>query len=44
MPAGYAEKLMSVSPVWSLAAVVIVGIVLSVLISIITAKVFKLEK
>ena len=44
MPAGYAEKLMSASPVWSLAAVVIVGIVLSVLISIITAKVFKLEK
>ena len=44
MPAGYADALMAVSPTWALPVVVISGILLSVLISNITAKLFMLEK
>lgn len=44
MPSGYANSLMAASPGWSLAVVVIVGIVLSVIVSNVTAKIFKLEK
>lgn len=44
MSAGYADTLMSVSPAWSLPVVLIIGIVLSVLISNMTAKLFKIEK
>ena len=44
MPSGYADSLMAASPVWSLAAVVIVGIILSVIISNVIAKLLKLEK
>lgn len=44
MPAGYADGLMAASPGWTLPVVIIVGIILSVLISNVTAKLFKLEK
>ena len=44
MPAGYAEKLMAVSPAWALPVVLAVGIVLSILISNTTAKLYKLDK
>ena len=44
MPAGYADTLMAASPVWSLPVVIIIGIILSVLVSNVTAKLFKLEK
>lgn len=44
MPAGYADTLMAVSPTWALPVVIIIGIVLSVLISNITVMIFKLEK
>ncbi len=44
MPAGYADALMAASPTWALPVVVIIGIILSVLVSNITAKLFKLEK
>lgn len=44
MPAGYGDGLMAVSPAWTLPVVIIVGVVLSVLISNVTAKCFKLEK
>ena len=44
MPAGYAEMLMKCSPVWSLPVVLAAGIVLSILSSNITAKIFKIEK
>lgn len=44
MPAGYADGLMAVSPAWALPIVVIVGMIISVLISNVTAKLFKLEK
>ncbi len=44
MPAGYADTLMAVSPVWTLPVVIVIGIVLSVVISNVTAKLFKLEK
>ena len=44
MPAGYAETLMSVSPAWAFPVVVVIGIILSVLISNVTAKLFKIEK
>ena len=44
MPAGYADTLMAVSPTWALPVVVISGIILSVLISNITAELFKHEK
>ena len=43
MPAGYADNLMSVSPIWALPIVIICGIVLSVIISNVTAKLFKLD-
>ena len=43
MPAGYADGLMAVSPVWSLIVVIVVGVILSVLISNVAAKSFKLE-
>ena len=44
MPAGYAEGLMAASPMWSLIAVIIAGAVLSVVISNVTAEIFKLDK
>ena len=44
MPAGYADTLMALSPTWLLPVVIIVGILLSVLISILTAKLFNLNK
>ena len=44
MPAGYADGLMAASPAWALAVVVIAGVVLSMLISKVTAKLFNLEK
>ena len=44
MPAGYADGLMAVSPTWTLPVVIIIGIILSVVISNVTAKLFKLEK
>ena len=44
MPAGYADTLMALSPTWLLPVVIIVGILLSVLISNITAKLFNLNK
>ena len=44
MPAGYADGLMAVSPTWALPVVIIIGIVLSVVICNVTAKIFKLEK
>ena len=44
MPKNYADTLMSVSPVWALPVVLIVGIVLSVVVTNLTAKFFKMEK
>lgn len=44
MPAGYGDKLMAVSPAWTLPVVIAVGIVASVIISNLTAKLFGLEK
>ncbi len=44
MPAGYADKLMAASPFWSLIVVILIGTGLSVLMSNITAKIFKPEK
>lgn len=44
MPTGYADTLMACSPAWSLPVVLIVGVVLSILISNVTAKLFKIEK
>ena len=44
MPTGYADTLMACSPTWALPVVIIIGIVLSVLVSNATAKLFKLEK
>ena len=44
MPAGYADTLMSVSPTWALPVIIICGIVLSIIISNVTAKLFKLDK
>ena len=44
MPAGYADGLMAASPMWSLIVVIIVGVILSVVISNVTAKLFKLDK
>ena len=44
MPAGYADALMAASPAWTLPVVIIIGIVLSVLVSNITARIFKIEK
>ena len=44
MPAGYADALMAASPGWTLPVVVIVGVIASIVISNVTAKLFKLEK
>lgn len=44
MPAGYADALMKYSPMWALPVVLAAGIALSILISNVTAKIFKLEK
>ena len=44
MPAGYADTLMAVSPTWALPVVILIGSILSVLISNMTAKLFQLEK
>lgn len=44
MPAGYGDTLMSVSPGWAFPVVLIVGIILSIVICNITAKLFKLDK
>ena len=44
MPAGYANTLMAVSPYWVLPVVIIVGIVISLVIANITAKIFHIEK
>ena len=44
MTAGYADTLMNCSPAWSFPVVLIIGIVLSVLISNTTAELFKIEK
>ena len=44
MSKNYADTLMSVSPVWALPVVLIVGIVLSVVVTNLTAKFFKMEK
>ena len=43
MPVGYGDKLMAVSPSWTLPVVIIVGIAASVVISNLTAKLFKLD-
>lgn len=44
MPAGYADGLMAASPVWAFPVVLVIGILLSVLISNTTANLFKLDK
>ena len=44
MPAGYADALMAASPAWTLPVVLIIGVILSVVISNVTAKLFKIEK
>ena len=44
MPAGYADALMAVSPVWTLPVVLILGIAVSAVMANVTAKLFKLEK
>ena len=44
MPAGYPDTLMALSPTWLLPVVIIVGVLLSVLISNLTAKLFNLNK
>ena len=44
MPAGYADTLMTCSPVWTFPVVVLLGIAVSALIANLTAKLFKLEK
>ena len=44
MPAGYADTLMSCSPAWALPVVLVIGVALSVLISNLTARIFKLKK
>ena len=44
MPAGYADTLMACSPIWTFPVVVLAGIVVSVLIANLTAKLFKLAK
>ena len=44
MPAGYADGLMALSPAWALPVVIIIGIILSIVISNTTAKLFKIDK
>ena len=43
MPAGYADGLMSCSPGWAFPVVIILGIIISILIANLTAKLFKLQ-
>ena len=43
MRAGYGDTLMAVSPAWVLPVVIIIGIIASVIISNLTAKLFKLK-
>ncbi|MBQ9155881.1 MAG: MptD family putative ECF transporter S component [Eubacterium sp.] len=43
MPAGYADGLMAVSPGWSLPLVLIIGILVSVAVSNLTARLFHLD-
>lgn len=43
MPAGYADTLMNCSPTWAFPIAVILGIVLSILIANLTARLFKLS-
>ena len=42
MPAGYADALMAASPAWMLPVVIVIGVVLSVMISILTARLFRI--
>ena len=44
MPAGYADTLMALSPTWVLPVVIVAGILLSILIANVTAKLFNLKK
>ena len=44
MPAGYGDGLMAASPNWAFPVVMIVGVLVSIGISYLTAKLFKLEK
>ena len=44
MPSGYADGLLAASPTWSLIVVIVVGVVLSVMISNVTAKLFKIDR
>ena len=43
MPAGYGDKLMEVSPAWTLPVVIVVGIAASVIISNLTVRLFRLD-
>ena len=43
MPVGYADTLMSVSPIWALPVTIIVGVVISIVISNVTARLFKIN-
>lgn len=43
MPAGYADTLMNCSPNWAFPAVILAGIVISILLANLTAKMFKLN-
>ena len=43
MPAGYGDKLMAVSPAWTLPVVIVVGIAASVIISNLTVRLFRLD-
>ena len=44
MPAGYADGLMAASPGWALPLVLVIGVVLSAIVIMVTAKLFKLER
>jgi hypothetical protein len=44
MPTGYADTLMALSQTWLIPVVILVGILLSILISNVTAKLFKLNQ
>ncbi|MDO5131943.1 MAG: MptD family putative ECF transporter S component [Eubacteriales bacterium] len=44
MPAGYADALMVASPVWTFVVVIIIGVMLSVLISNVITKLFALDR
>lgn len=43
MPAGYADTLMACSPDWAFPAVMLAGIMISVLVAYLTARLFKLQ-